>query len=648
MKRIFTYICVSILTLGLVSCGKIFDGLEGDLTRMSESDLTSSETGLTRLLASIYGYIPYDAFGTMDKSTVDATDAHSTSYGINRSGDWNYTQIRSVNQLLIQIPDAYERGVISEEVRDAMLGEVHFVRGYIYFGMVRRFGGVPIVTEPLDDKYDGGEDVSGLYVPRSTEKDTWDFVIDEFETAANLLPATRSDGEYRATKYAAYALEARVALFAASVSKYWGKAPIDNGYVAVSKGLTKMVAADANAYYKKAIDAADKVISSGMYRLYGGTNPASVDAAKKNLQELFLARHDEEFIFGRSYKTGQPTASNGFDYGNSPHQVHADGGGWQFGRYCVTLDLVDAFDDYVNPASNRSRTDGTVKTRNDGVEDAYVINLGQDKQAGFSTETDYIKYDDLAAPFANKDARFQAHVVYPGATFRNEKILIQGGVIDSKGNAKFYGEKDVAYEAGGQKYYMYGDPNEANFSGFYSMNDSNGGNWYNTGFGIAKFLDPAQAQQYTTNPWPDIRYAEVLLTYAEAVVESGQGDQAKAKQYLNDIRHRAAFTDNVELTLENVLHERRVELAFENDLPYTLLRRREFVFGANNGVRKHALVPTLDLRDGTPKYIFVRANVIHGDVNMSNNGLYINDYRLYYDSIGTWSKDNIEKDPIQE
>ena len=221
MKRIFTYICVSILTLGLVSCGKIFDGLEGDLTRMSESDLTSSETGLTRLLASIYGYIPYDAFGTMDKSTVDATDAHSTSYGINRSGDWNYTQIRSVNQLLIQIPDAYERGVISEEVRDAMLGEVHFVRGYIYFGMVRRFGGVPIVTEPLDDKYDGGEDVSGLYVPRSTEKDTWDFVIDEFETAANLLPATRSDGEYRATKYAAYALEARVALFAASVSKYW-------------------------------------------------------------------------------------------------------------------------------------------------------------------------------------------------------------------------------------------------------------------------------------------------------------------------------------------------------------------------------------------------------------------------------------------
>ena len=104
----------------------------------------------------------------------------------------------------------------------------------------------------------------------------------------------------------------------------------------------------------------------------------------------------------------------------------------------------------------------------------------------------------------------------------------------------------------------------------------------------------------------------------------------------------------MELTLENVLHERRVELAFENDLPYTLLRRREFVFGANNGVRKHALVPTLDLRDGTPKYIFVRANVIHGDVNFSNNGLYINDYRLYYDSIGTWSKDNIEKNPIQE
>ena len=373
MKKIFTYITALFFALALVSCDKIFDSLEGDLSKMTESDLTSSEAGLVRLLASAYGYIPMEAFSTFDKYTIDATDTHGAAYGIQRNGNWSYSQIRTVNKLFQQIPEAFEKGAISQELRDAMLGEAHFVRGYIYFGMVRTFGGVPIVTEPLDDKYDGGEDVSGLLVPRSTEKETWDFVLSEFEEAANLLPATRTDGSYRVTKYAAYALEARAALFAASICKYWNNAPIASSFQAVQQKLTYMDASDANGYYQKAIDAAKKVIDSGMYSLYGGTNPASVDAAKKSLQDLFTARRNEEFIFGRSYELAQSNPTNGFDYGNSPNQVHALGGsGWQWGRYSVTLDLVDAFDDYDE---NMGRVDGTVKTRNDGVENEYVQNL---------------------------------------------------------------------------------------------------------------------------------------------------------------------------------------------------------------------------------------------------------------------------------
>ena len=644
MKKIFTYITALFFALALVSCDKIFDSLEGDLSKMTESDLTSSEAGLVRLLASAYGYIPMEAFSTFDKYTIDATDTHGAAYGIQRNGNWSYSQIRTVNKLFQQIPEAFEKGAISQELRDAMLGEAHFVRGYIYFGMVRSYGGVPIVTEPLDDKYDGGEDVSGLLVPRSTEKETWDFVLSEFEEAANLLPATRTDGSYRVTKYAAYALEARAALFAASICKYWNNAPIASSFQAVQQKLTYMDASDANGYYQKAIDAAKKVIDSGMYSLYGGTNPASVDAAKKSLQDLFTARRNEEFIFGRSYELAQSNPTNGFDYGNSPNQVHALGGsGWQWGRYSVTLDLVDAFDDYDE---NMGRVDGTVKTRNDGVENEYVQNLSLNNMAGFSLDTDYIEYNDPAEAFARKDARFQAHVVYPGATFRSEKMVIQGGIIDDKGNATFYTQREV--EVGGNKYYTFGAENDANFSGFYEMTNTNAGNWYNTGFGIAKFLDPAGAQLYSVNPWPDIRYAEVLLTYAEAVAESNQGDKTLAKKCLNDIRHRAAFKDDIDLTVDNVMHERRVELAFENDLSYTLLRRREFAFGAANGLRKHALVPTLDLRDGTPKYILVRANVYHGDVYASTNGLYINDYRAYYAGVSNWQKNDITPNPSQE
>lgn len=644
MKKIFTYITALFLAFGLVSCDKIFDSLEGDLSKMYEDDLTSSEAGLVRLLASAYGYIPMDNFSTFDKNTIDATDTHGAGYGIQRSGSWSYSNIRTVNKLFDQIPAAFEKGAISEDLRDAMLGEAHFVRGYIYFGMVRTYGGVPIVTEPLDDKYDGGEDVSGLLVARSTEEATWDFVIGEFEEAAKLLPATRSDGSYRVTKYAAYALEARAALFAASLCKYWNNAPIANTFKAVQQKLTYMDASKANGYYKTAIDAAKKVIDSGMYSLYGGTAPASVDAAKKALQDLFTARRNEEFIFGRSYELASSNPTNGFDYGNSPNQVHASGGsGWQWGRYSVTLDLVDAFDDYD---ANFNRVDGTVKTRNDGVENEYVTNLSLTSQTGFSLDTDYIEYDDPAEAFANKDARFQAHVVYPGEVFRGEKMIIQGGIIDQAGNTTFYTQREVT--VGGNKYYTFGAENDANYSGFYEMTNTNAGNWYNTGFGIAKFLDPAQAQLYSVNPWPDVRYAEVLLTYAEAVAESNQGDAALAKKCLNDVRHRAAFKDDIDLTVENVLHERRVELAFENDLSYTLLRRREFAFGAANGVRKHALVPTLDLRDGTPKYILVRANVYHGDVYASTNGLYLTDYRAYYSGVSNWQKNQITPNPSQE
>lgn len=641
MKKILTYFTAIALSFGLVSCDKIFDSLEGDLTKMAESDLTASEAGVLRLLSYAYNNIPMGAFASGDKNTLDATDSHGAGYGISMTSTQSWSNLRAINKLFGQIQTAFEKGAIDEATRDAMLGEAHFLRAYHYFAMVRYLGGMPIIEEPLDDKYNGDDDISGLLFPRKTEKETWDYVIAEFEKAANLLPESFGAGSYRANKYAAYALEGRAALYAASVSKFWNKAPILNTYDAVKDKLTYMEASYANEYYKKCMEACAKVIDSNKYGLYGA-DPGSVADAKKNLQDLFVSRKDIEFIFGRSYDvTG--TSSNGFDYGNSPHQVHATGySGWQWARYSVTLNLVDEFDDYN---SSGGRADGTVKTRNDGKENEYVINLGQNSQAGFSVDTDYIKYDDPADAFANKDVRFQAHVVYPGCLFRGTTINIQGGIIKPDGSYTFYGDDKA--ELNGKTYYTFGGAEEADYSGFHKMDDGNGGNWYNTGFGIAKFLDPSSAIYYSKNPWPDIRYAEVLLNYAEAAAESGQNG-AKGKQYLNDIRHRAAFKDDVELTIENVLHERRVELAFEDDLIYTLHRRRAFAFSSSNAERKRSLVPVVDLRGSEAKYILVRANVYNGDVWANNAGLYIDDTRSYYGTINNYVKNQITANPSQQ
>jgi hypothetical protein len=131
-----------------------------------------------------------------------------------------------------------------------------------------------------------------------------------------------------------------------------------------------------------------------------------------------------------------------------------------------------------------------------------------------------------------------------------------------------------------------------------------------TGFGFKKFLSttyvPILGWHYSTTDYIDFRYAEVLLNYAEAVVESGRGDQAKAAKAINDLRKRAAHRSDIPLTLENVLRERRVELVYESRRHWDLVRRREYHKIFDNMQRK-ALVPVLDLRN--MKYIFIRRYV---------------------------------------
>ncbi len=74
--------------------------------------------------------------------------------------------------------------------------------------------------------------------------------------------------------------------------------------------------------------------------------------------------------------------------------------------------------------------------------------------------------------------------------------------------------------------------------------------------------------------WKVIRYADVLLLYAEALNENGK--TAQALGYLNEIRRRANLAAYVDLdqatARERIWHERRVELAMEGQRWFDLLR----------------------------------------------------------------------------
>ena len=625
----------------MISCEGLFNNLEGDLTKLSGEDLASSEAGLTRMMAALYSSIPMGAFSTSEHNTDNAVATQGSTMGLSGTSFWNYTTMRDVNNLLKITKEAYENGTISETLYKIYEGEARFVRAYYYFGMVKQYGGVPIITEPLDDKYDGDKN-EGLYIPRSTEKETWDFVLSELDAAAELLPEARTDGAYRANKWAALGLKSRVALYAASVSRYWKNAPIPS-CEPVDKKLTYMEESYANDYYTQCINASEAIINSGKFSLYN-ENPKSVDDAVNALTELFLSRQECEWIFGRSYN-GAADSSNGFDVPNSPMQVKRTGQVWKWGCYSISSDIVDLYDNYT---ASYGRTDGTIKTRTDGNETSWVPTVYTDASA--AEDIDYVKYAKPIDAFANKDARFQAWVIYPGVNFRGVDIVIQGGIWDSKDGLQICGTAGNYVTAGGQKYFMYGAESSDNYSAFDGRGRTNDGSWYTTGFGIRKFLDTKEAVQYSKNPWYDIRYTEILLNYCEAIVERDGADAGKSNQYLNAIRKRAYFQDNVSATLDNVLKERRLELAFEEDRSMTMHRRREHYrvgIGKDESVtRRHALIPVCDVRSGKAEYVFVRANMFADDYDKMPAAPTVQTEN-YYGRINNYDANRIVPNPSQ-
>ena len=649
MKKIFAYILIAGLTLGITSCDKFFDDMEGDLSKVAAEDLLNSENGLLALLANLYSALPSVGLNDNDKYQMFGNGARDVpAYSNTTAGFWNYTSVRYVNVFLDAVEDCRARNVLDDAAADKYKGEALFIRAYYYFASVRVYGGIPIVDKDLSGYY-GTDEEDQLYVPRSTEKESWDWVIDQFEQAAQLLPETQGQ-EMRANKYSAYAMEARAALWAASECKYWERAALNPNWVSVQKGLTKMEASNANGYYQKAIDAAKKVIDAPAYSLYGA-NPSSISAAIDNLTELFQSWKKEEGLFGRSYKTGDANTTNGTDKW-IPNQ-------WAFGytgtgaaNYAVTLNLADEYD-YYTDENGRGRKEGKIQTLNSGDENDYML----DPETEFTADkvASYKHYDNITDPFTMKDARFQAWVVYPGAAFRDGICYMQGGMVKPDGtvevypNAKSNGDGNYEVVFKGESYYPYGGPGIENSAFMGLTTDKNANNRNSYCFSPRKYVDLKSNNDYVQSPYYDLRYAEVLLTYAEAVCESNLGDKTLATKCLNEVRHRAGFKDDVALNIDNILHEWKVEFPFENKWSNVLYRRRGF-YNPNNAVNqeegnlgvKLTLIPMVDLSGSKAQYIFLRAIPVTATSKYYGYSGILSYTGTYYSSIPNYEKNHIE------
>lgn len=134
-----------------------------------------------------------------------------------------------------------------------------------------------------------------------------------------------------------------------------------------------------------------------------------------------------------------------------------------------------------------------------------------------------------------------------------------------------------------------------------------------TGYNLRKFLVAKSiSPDYDTNPsdFPVLRYADVLLMYAEALNELGKTTEAQAPSTginiggpLNRVRNRAGLPDvqglNQVTLREKILQERRMELAFEGHRWFDLIRVNNGQYGLNflhsigkvNAATKHLLLP---------------------------------------------------------
>lgn len=443
MKNKFFIYCGAIMLLSS-SCSDFLD--IKPLDRVSPDQVFQDVNGVKAVLATLYNKMPVEDFTynpakgfnyrTESNNWTDLgwsvsfyTDESTNSAGTGveiTNGYWDYGAVRQINQFIESVPTVS----ISQEEKDRLLSEAYFVRAYTYFAMAKRYGGLPLIT-----KVQQIEDGDKMYVPRSTEKETWDFILSELDNAIANLPdkVEAIEGTKRATKWAALALKSRVALHAASVAKYWDKAPLI-GEAVDQKLVGGFSQEDVNNYYKQCIEASEELIKNSGKSLYKPL-PSSAEEAAANYQKIFEEPTNSEVlnevIFAKGYIDGSQTKKQGHNTDVFFNPAQTNPGFWAYGRFSPVLDLVDIYEGYDE---NGIREDAKLITRTDGNEDYYVANPGE----GIDLSLPYKKYDNVGDIFLNKDARLSASVILPGSLWKSKKIIMQGGIIDQNGDQYIY------------------------------------------------------------------------------------------------------------------------------------------------------------------------------------------------------------------
>ena len=501
---------------------------------------------------------------------------YSSSTNNGDSENLLYKAYEAVRKASTFIDNVDRCGELTQVEKADMKGQMRFIRAYAYWSLIRHFGPVPLIPEH-------GLDVSLSYeelsLPRAPLDDIIDFINEDLVIAARSLPMTRTVNNMgRPTRGAALALRARILLWAAS--------PLMNGNkdlfnVKDNHGNQLVPQEYDESKWAKAAAAAKEVMDLGLYELY--TIEPDPDTPEYERPPYNAKYSDKNFPDGWANVDPYLSYKSIFDGtiigSKNPELI-----------FTRTSRGNEQINHWVSNCMPRTLSGSNLIGVSQKQIDAYYMDNGQTvqeaKATGYYKEDGFTTSDNPLNPggapflpanvswqYAHREPRFYASIAYCGSIW-----------VCASANEAQYRNKQIFY---------YRDLNDGK-QGFKEDCPL-------TGIGFKKFVNDEDAftqggyrMDKTENT---IRYAEMLLIYAEALNELTPGQSYTVEKYngetmtvqrdvneirsaMKPIRMRAGVPDFDDVVYENqelfrtaLKRERQIELVGENCFRYYDLRR---------------------------------------------------------------------------
>ena len=390
MKKLRNKIFITSIIIFLTGCYDPFDLTRNDI--ISDDVVFDNPNLADAFLFDLYDRAQFhikSGNGNLNMGLISSYGGESRNYGVswqipytqvvdvdyNENGlqgkvldYYDYGLIRECNQMITKLPQSKN---LTQYFIDSRVSEARFIRAHAYFEMVKRFGGIPLITDvvPIQGNYDE------IYRERNSEKEIYDFISSEMDEISELLPAFAIE-EGRITKWTALALKSRAMLYAASVANF-GSEQLN--------GLLGFPSNEASKYYLESLNASREIIQSGVFSLY-----RKFSDPVENFGNLFIDEvGNSEIIFSEKYD---------YESGKS-HQwdALAQPAGFGFNwssNYPVYLETLEQFD-FIDGSSG--------KVDRDMYDD--------------NTPIDPNWY------FEMRDPRMRASIFYPGSSFKEGRVF---------------------------------------------------------------------------------------------------------------------------------------------------------------------------------------------------------------------------------